>query len=83
MEIARASQNSLNIKINELLHHVMRKHQYNLNALLGTSSSIREHRKILVAIEEQDPELAVYYMTRHLERTVAQVRDSDGTSGTT
>ncbi|MFH2116303.1 MAG: FadR/GntR family transcriptional regulator [Spirochaetota bacterium] len=74
MEIARASKNPVNVKINEMLRHVMRKHQMNLNALLGTSTSIKEHRNIFIAIVDRDPELAAHFMAKHINRTINEIR---------
>jgi GntR family transcriptional repressor for pyruvate dehydrogenase complex len=73
MEIARGSKNPLNVKINEMLRHIVRKNQININDMLGASSSLQEHRNILAAIEEQDDELAMHFMRKHIQRTINEL----------
>lgn len=74
MEIARGSKNPLNVKVHEMLRHVMRKNQINVNAFLGSSSSRKEHHNIFIAIEEQNQELAAHFMQKHLQRTIEEIK---------
>ncbi|SHF25784.1 FadR/GntR family transcriptional regulator [Alkalibacter saccharofermentans] len=74
MEIARGSNNPLNVKTNEMFRHVMRKHQINVNEKLGLSSSIKEHKNIYTAIEEKNPELAAHFMQSHISRTIEDIK---------
>lgn len=73
MEIARGSQNPLNIKVNEMLRHAMRQYHIAVNTVLGSSSSQKEHHNIYIAIEEQNAELAAHFMQRHLQRTMDEI----------
>lgn len=74
MEIARGSKNSLNVKINEMLRFIMRKHQINLNKMIGPSGGLKDHRDILVAIKERNPELAAHFMEKHIVRTIEDIK---------
>lgn len=73
MEIARGSKNPLNVKIYEMLRHIIRKNQININVMLGVSSSIKEHKNIYIAIEDGNPELAAHFMERHIQRTIEEM----------
>lgn len=73
MEIARGSKNPLNVKVYEMLRHIIRKNQININVMLGISSSIKEHRNIYTAIEECNPELAAHFMEKHIQRTINEM----------
>ena len=73
MEIARGSKNPLNVKVYEMLRHIIRKNQININMILGASSSIKEHKSIYVAIEENNPELAAHFMEKHIDRTIHEM----------
>jgi GntR family transcriptional repressor for pyruvate dehydrogenase complex len=74
MEIARGSKNPLNVKVNEMLRHAMRKNQIIVNAFLGSSSSQKEHHNIFIAIEDQNAELAAHFMHKHLQRTIEELK---------
>lgn len=74
MEIARGSKNPLNVKFNTMLRHVIRKNQININVMLGASNSLKEHRNIYIAIEDQNAELAAHFMNSHLQRTAEEIR---------
>ncbi|HWR44482.1 FadR/GntR family transcriptional regulator [Sporomusa sp.] len=73
MEIARGSKNPLNVKVYEMLRHIIRKNQININVMLGISSSIKEHRNIYIAIEDNNPELAAHFMEKHIQRTINEM----------
>ncbi len=70
MEIARGSKNSLNIKINGMLFHTIRRNQVNINSMLGASTSCKEHSNIYIAIEDQNDKLAAHFMEKHIQRTI-------------
>jgi GntR family transcriptional regulator, transcriptional repressor for pyruvate dehydrogenase complex len=76
MEIARGSKNPLNVKVNEMLRHTLKNQQIQVNTVLGSTSSQKEHRNIFMAIEEQDAELAAYFMKKHLQRTVDELKQT-------
>ncbi|AKL94158.1 transcriptional regulator, GntR family [Clostridium aceticum] len=69
MEIAKASKNSLIIKVNSILTDIWKFQQNEINRCLGPERGVREHKKILDAIKERDSELAALYMKRHVQRT--------------
>ncbi|ARE86457.1 FadR/GntR family transcriptional regulator [Clostridium formicaceticum] len=69
MEIAKASKNSLIIKVNSILTDIWKFQQNEINRYLGPERGVKEHKKILDAIKERDPELAALFMKRHVART--------------
>ncbi|SNS73871.1 transcriptional regulator, GntR family [Anaerovirgula multivorans] len=73
MEIARGSKNPINVKINEMLRHIMRKHQMTLNNILGISTSIKEHKNIYIAIEERNSKLAEHFIEKHILRAISDM----------
>lgn len=74
MKIAEGSGNSLIIKVNEILRNLLEYHQMELYKTLGPSGGLSEHKLILGAIKNRDPELADIYMVRHLERTIRDIK---------
>lgn len=74
MEIARASQNQIAVNVYQMLASILKKHQSELNRLLGMSFSVKEHENILLALKEGSPELSAYFMEKHLMRTISELR---------
>ncbi|WP_411680700.1 FadR/GntR family transcriptional regulator [Clostridium thailandense] len=74
MKIAEGSENSLIIKVNEILRNLMEYHQRALYKTLGPSGGLSEHKLILDAIKNRDSELAEIYMVRHLQRTIKDIK---------
>ncbi len=68
--IAKGTGNSLIVKINSIMTDLLSYHQKTLNVHLGPEGGLKDHKKILEAIREKDPELAGLYMKRHIERTI-------------
>lgn len=73
-KICEGAQNSLIIKVNELLRNVLEYHQMSLYKNLGPEGGIREHKFILDAIKSRDSELAAIYARRHAERTIGDLK---------
>lgn len=71
--IAKGTNNSIIIKISDILSDLMIMHQKNLNLLLGSESGIKEHKLILESLLKKDKELAMLYMKRHVLRTIKDV----------
>lgn len=75
-KISEGTNNSLIIKVNELLKNVLRYHQKLLYTNLGPSGGVSEHKLILDAIKNRDSELAAIYVRRHTQRTINDIKKS-------
>lgn len=75
MLIAAGSNNSLLVKITEILSSLLKYHQKLLYQNLGPSGGINEHKLILDSIERHDGELAEIYVRRHIQRTLSQLEN--------
>ncbi|ABK60727.1 MULTISPECIES: FadR/GntR family transcriptional regulator [Clostridium] len=74
MKIAKGTQNSLIIKINEMLRDILGYHQRGLYHTLGPVGGVKEHKFILDAIKNKDAELAGIFVRRHIERTIKELK---------
>lgn len=74
-KISEGTQNSLIIKVNELLRSVLEYHQITLYESLGPEGGIHEHKFILDAIKNRDAELASIYARRHAQRTINELKN--------
>ncbi|AJA50041.1 transcriptional regulator, GntR family [Clostridium pasteurianum DSM 525 = ATCC 6013] len=75
-KISEGTDNSLIIKVNELLRNVLKYHQKLLYKSLGPTGGVSEHKLILDAIKNRDPELASIYARRHALRTINDIKNS-------
>lgn len=71
--IAIGGENSLVIKVYEILYDLLLYNQKKLYKTLGPSGGVKEHKYILDAIKSGDEELAVIFIRRHIERTIREV----------
>lgn len=71
--IASGGENSLVIKVYEILNDLLLYHQKNLYKTLGPSGGVKEHKSILDSIRNGDEELAVIFIRRHIERTIREL----------
>lgn len=74
MEIAKGTKNSLIIKVNSILTDIWKFQQSEINKYLGPQGGVLEHKKIIEAIKQRDPELAALFMKRHIQRTIDEIR---------
>lgn len=74
IKIAEGTQNSLIIKINEMLRDILDYHQKNLYHTLGPIGGVKDHKLILDAIKNRDSELAGIFVRRHIERTIKELK---------
>lgn len=75
MLIMEGANNSILIKVSEVLGEILRYHQEKLYKELGPCGGIKEHKKILESIKNRDEELAMIYMRRHIERTIEDIKN--------
>ncbi|MDF2503996.1 FadR/GntR family transcriptional regulator [Clostridium sp.] len=76
-KISEGTNNSLIIKVNELLRNVLKYHQKLLYENLGPKGGITEHKLILEAIKNRDSELAAIYTRRHAQRTINDLKNNN------
>lgn len=69
LEIARGTQNSILIKVMEILNGIMTQYHHMANRTIGSKSGVTEHEEILKAIGKRDGELGALLMLRHLQRS--------------
>ena len=69
LEIARGTQNSILIKVMEILNGIMTQYHHMANRTIGSKSGVAEHEEILKAIGKRDGELGALLMLRHLQRS--------------
>lgn len=72
--IMEGSNNSLLIKVYNVLMNLLEYHHKRLFKNLGPSGGIADHGKILEALKIRDPELSSLFVKRHLERTIKDVK---------
>ncbi len=71
--IARGTRNSIIIKISDILFNLLVFHQKTLNVMLGSESGIRDHKLVLEALKEKDVDLSLFFMKKHINRTIKDV----------
>lgn len=74
MGIAKATKNTLIIKINSIMTDLLIFHQKEIHQYLGPQGGLKEHIKILDAIKNRDCELAALFMKRHIQSTLNRIR---------
>ncbi len=72
--IAEGTGNSILIKVISILTDMLRFQQTKTNEYLGPSGGLSEHKQILNAIKNRDPELAGIFMRRHIEITSEKIK---------
>ena len=75
MKIVEGSNSPLIIKVNEILKNILAYHQKLLYKNLGPTGGISEHKLILEAIKNRDPELSKLFAKRHIERTIEDLKN--------
>lgn len=73
--IAHGSQNSILVRIMDILNESMTRYHYTANRTIGARTGAEEHGAILDAIRKKDGELAALLMLRHLQRSRADMTD--------
>jgi GntR family transcriptional regulator, transcriptional repressor for pyruvate dehydrogenase complex len=71
--IAMATHNSAVLKVNAVIHDMLRKTMEEIVRITGYEDGIHYHRKILEAIEKKDKNEAVKIMTEHINVTIEKV----------
>ena len=69
LAIAKGSNNTIMIKIMEILNGAMTGYHYTANKTIGSKTGVEEHTAILKAIQVKDVELASLLMKRHIQRS--------------
>lgn len=71
--LVQGSGNPVIIKVMDIIKDILAYYQYSANKLIGPKSGVREHRRILEAIEARDGELAALLMRRHIQRSKSDI----------
>ncbi|WHH59391.1 FadR/GntR family transcriptional regulator [Petroclostridium sp. X23] len=74
LEIAKGTDNAVIVKINNILISLLETHQKSLNKVLGPSGGLNDHKNILIAIEDKNPELGAHFMEMHIVRTINDIK---------
>lgn len=69
MIIIRGCNNSLIIKVMDIIQDILGYYQRQANQTIGPQKGVSEHKRILEAIYEKDAELAGLLMKRHIQRS--------------
>lgn len=69
LEIVQKCGNPIMIKVMDIIKEILVYYQYSANKLIGPKTGVKEHKRILEAIEEGDEELAALLMRRHIQRS--------------
>jgi GntR family transcriptional repressor for pyruvate dehydrogenase complex len=73
--IAMAAHNSVIIKVNAIIHDMLKKTMEEIVGITGYEDGLFYHKKILEAIRNRDEEGAVSLMREHISVTVNKVND--------
>ena len=75
LEIVRECGNPIMIKVMDIIKEILAYYQYSANRLIGPKTGVKEHKRILEAIEAGDEELASLLMRRHIQRSKRDITD--------
>lgn len=73
--IAMAAHNSVIIKVNAIIHDMLKKTMEEIVGITGYEDGLFYHNKILEAIRNRDEEEAVSLMREHISVTISKVND--------
>jgi GntR family transcriptional repressor for pyruvate dehydrogenase complex len=73
--VAMATHNSVIIKVNAIIHDMLKKMMEEIVAITGYTGGLYYHRKILEAIKERDEEAAVRTMSEHINVTIDKMNE--------
>lgn len=73
--IAMAAHNSVIIKVNAIIHDMLKKTMEEIVGITGYEGGLYYHKKILEAIKNKDEEGAVSLMREHISVTINKVND--------
>jgi GntR family transcriptional repressor for pyruvate dehydrogenase complex len=72
--VAMAAHNSVIIKVNAIIHDMLKKSMEEIVDITGFEGGLFYHRKILDAIKNRDEKAAVALMTEHIRVTIDKIR---------
>ena len=79
--LVRGSCNPVIIKVMDIIKGILAYYQYSANELIGPKSGVKEHRRIIEAIEDRDEELAALLMHRHIQRSKSDIMNQMNKTG--
>lgn len=75
LELARATKNSLILKVSQITKDILRYHMEEIVSFRGTSDGLYYHPRILEAVSLQEAELAAKMMAEHIEITIKDIAE--------
>jgi GntR family transcriptional regulator, transcriptional repressor for pyruvate dehydrogenase complex len=73
--LALATQNSVIVKVNAIMHDMLKKAMEEIVVRTGFQGGMHYHARILEAVEKRDPETAMQVMREHIRTTIERVAD--------
>ena len=74
LAMAKASKNSLIIKVNQVVKNILSKSMSDIVASLGTNMGLYYHKRLIDAVVRKDRELARRLMAEHIEGTIESLQ---------
>lgn len=75
LAIAKASKNSLIIKVNQIIKNILSVSMSDIVSSLGTNMGLYYHEHLIDAVVHRDRELAKKLMEDHINRTIESLRE--------
>lgn len=72
--VAIATQNKVIIKVNAIIHDMLKSAMLQIVSISGTQGGLHFHKKILAAIRNRDGNAAAEEMQKHIEETIQHVK---------
>ncbi len=74
LAMAKASKNSLIIKVNQIVKNILSVSMSDIVSSLGTHMGLYYHKQLIDAVIRRDPELAKKIMAEHIEITIESLQ---------
>ncbi len=77
LAMAKASKNSLIIKVNQVVKNILSVSMSDIVSSLGTEAGLYYHKRLIDAVIQRDRELAKELMAEHIEGTILSLQERD------
>ena len=75
--LALATHNSVIVKVNAIMHDMLKKAMEEIVVQTGFQGGMRYHARILEAVTARDPQTAMDVMREHIRSTISQIQAMD------
>ncbi|HHV94830.1 MAG TPA: FadR family transcriptional regulator [Firmicutes bacterium] len=75
LAMAKASKNSLIIKVNQVVKNILSVSMSDIVSSLGTEAGLYYHKRLIDAVIQRDRELAKELMAEHIEGTILSLQE--------